>query len=120
MSRCACRNHALPPDPEPGTDGPAAPAGANRPHTPLEVIGRLVAEQSQEPNWAYVGVWCRIHTFTQSRLTPRLRDRQAVRSGLLRSTQHLAAADDFRRQRRLLQPILVRGQETPRKSHREW
>lgn len=107
MSRCACRNHALPLDPEPGPDGPAAPAGANRPHTPLEVIGRLVAPQAQEPNWAYVGLWCRIHAFTQSRLTPRLKDRQVVRSGLLRSTQHLAAADDFRRQRPLPQPTLV-------------
>jgi hypothetical protein len=71
------------------------------------VIGRLVASQAQEPNWAYVGLWCRIHAFTQSRLTPRLKDRQVVRSGLLRSTQHLAAADDFRRQRPLPQPTLV-------------
>ncbi|MEU4405507.1 winged helix DNA-binding domain-containing protein [Streptosporangium sp. NPDC023963] len=50
-------------------------------HTPLEVIGRLVAL---------------------------LQDRKVVRSGLLRSTQHLAAADDFRRLRPLLQPVLDR------------
>ncbi|MFF8916434.1 DNA glycosylase AlkZ-like family protein [Streptomyces sp. NPDC015032] len=72
--------------------------------TPLEVIGRLVALQAQEPNWAYVGLWSRIHSFTQPELTALLEDRQVVRSGLLRSTQHLAAADDFRRLRPLLQP----------------
>ncbi|MEV0419334.1 winged helix DNA-binding domain-containing protein [Streptosporangium canum] len=77
-------------------------------HTPLEVIGRLVALQAQEPNWPYVGLWSRIHGFTHSQLTTLLQDRKVVRSGLLRSTQHLAAADDFRRLRPLLQPVLDR------------
>ncbi|MEU0837049.1 winged helix DNA-binding domain-containing protein [Streptomyces sp. NPDC005969] len=81
--------------------------------TPLEVIGRLVALQAQEPNWAYVGLWSRIHGFTQSQLTALLEDRQVVRSGLLRSTQHLAAADDFRRLRPLLQPVLDRTAGSP-------
>lgn len=81
--------------------------------TPLEVIGRLVALQAQEPNWAYVGLWSRIHTFAQSELTALLQDRQVVRSGLLRSTQHLAAADDFRRLRPLLQPVLDRTAGSP-------
>ncbi|WP_330456373.1 winged helix DNA-binding domain-containing protein [Streptomyces sp. NBC_00820] len=76
--------------------------------TALEVIGRLVALQAQEPNWPYVGLWSRIHGFTQSQLTALLEDRQVVRSGLLRSTQHLATADDFRRLRPLLQPVLDR------------
>ncbi|WP_405714030.1 MULTISPECIES: winged helix DNA-binding domain-containing protein [unclassified Streptomyces] len=81
--------------------------------TALEVIGRLVALQAQEPNWAYVGLWSRIHGFTQSQLTGLLEDRQVVRSGLLRSTQHLAAADDFRRLRPLLQPVLDRTAGAP-------
>lgn len=81
--------------------------------TPLEVIGRLVALQAQEPNWAYVGLWSRIHAFTQPELTALLEDRQVVRSGLLRSTQHLAAADDFRRLRPLLQPVLDRTAGSP-------
>ncbi|PWR16859.1 hypothetical protein DKT69_03375 [Micromonospora sicca] len=81
--------------------------------TPLEVIGRLVALQAQEPNWAYVGLWSRIHAFTQSELTALLEDRQVVRSALLRSTQHLAAADDFRRLRPLLQPVLDRTAGSP-------
>ncbi|MEU7838281.1 winged helix DNA-binding domain-containing protein [Nonomuraea sp. NPDC049129] len=77
-------------------------------HTPLEVIGRLVALQAQEPNWPYVGLWSRICGFTHAQLTTLLQDRKVVRSGLLRSTQHLAAADDFRRLRPLLQPVLDR------------
>ncbi|MFD5122256.1 winged helix DNA-binding domain-containing protein [Streptomyces sp. NPDC058385] len=81
--------------------------------TPLEVIGRLVALQAQEPNWAYVGLWSRIHGFTQSELTALLEDRRVVRSGLLRSTQHFAAADDFRRLRPLLQPVLDRMAGSP-------
>ncbi|MFE0651096.1 winged helix DNA-binding domain-containing protein [Streptomyces sp. NPDC059534] len=81
--------------------------------TPLEVIGRLVALQAQEPNWAYVGLWSRIHGFIQSDLTTLLEDRQVVRSGLLRSTQHLATADDYRRLRPLLQPVLDRTAGSP-------
>lgn len=81
--------------------------------TVLEVIGRLVALQAQEPNWAYVGLWSRIHGFTQPQLTALLADRQVVRSGLLRSTQHLAAADDFRLLRPLLQPVLDRTAASP-------
>ncbi|MEU5027753.1 winged helix DNA-binding domain-containing protein [Streptomyces milbemycinicus] len=81
--------------------------------SPLEVIGRLVALQAQEPNWAYVGLWSRIHAFTQPELTGLLEDRQVVRSGLLRSTQHLAAADDFRWLRPLLQPVLDRTAGSP-------
>lgn len=80
---------------------------------PVEVIGRLVALQAQEPNWPYVGLWSRVHGFTQSELTALLEDRQVVRSGLLRSTQHLAAADDFRRLRPLLQPVLDRTAGSP-------
>jgi hypothetical protein len=82
-------------------------------HTPLEVIGRLVALQAQEPNWPYVGLWSRIHGFTPSELITLLQDRKVVRSGLLRSTQHLTAADDFRRLRPLLQPVLDRTAGSP-------
>lgn len=76
--------------------------------SPLEVIGRLVALQAQEPNWPYVGLWSRINGLAHSQLTALLEDRSVVRSGLLRSTQHLAAAEDFRRLRPLLQPVLDR------------
>ncbi|MET7929243.1 crosslink repair DNA glycosylase YcaQ family protein [Streptomyces sp. NPDC005349] len=62
-------------------------------HTPLEVTGRLVALQAQEPNWACAGLWSKIHRFTQCELTALLEDRQVAGSGLLRSTQHFAAAE---------------------------
>ncbi|MER7203143.1 zinc-binding dehydrogenase [Streptomyces sp. CB01635] len=32
MSRCGCRDHTLPPGPEPGADGPPVPAEAHRSH----------------------------------------------------------------------------------------
>ncbi|MFF3842924.1 winged helix DNA-binding domain-containing protein [Streptomyces sp. NPDC001930] len=76
--------------------------------TPLDVIGRLVALQAQEPNWPYVGLWSRIHGFAQADLTALVEDRKVVRSALLRSTQHLTTADDFRRLRPLVQPVLDR------------
>ncbi|WP_027345749.1 DNA glycosylase AlkZ-like family protein [Hamadaea tsunoensis] len=75
---------------------------------PMNVIRHLVALQAQEPNWPYLGLWSRIRGFTHAHLTALLNERQVVRSGLLRSTQHLAAADDFRRLRPLLQPVLDR------------
>ncbi|MCD2463362.1 winged helix DNA-binding domain-containing protein [Streptomyces sp. MBT42] len=76
--------------------------------TPLDVIGRLVALQAQEPNWPYVGLWSRINGFTRAELTALVEDREVVRSALLRSTQHLTTADDFLRMRPLLQPVLDR------------
>jgi hypothetical protein len=80
---------------------------------PLDVIRRLVALQAQEPNWPYLGLWSRIRGFTRTDLTTLLADRQVVRSSLLRGTQHIAAADDFRRLRPLLQPVLDRGANSP-------
>ncbi|MFB7390943.1 winged helix DNA-binding domain-containing protein [Streptomyces sp. NPDC056191] len=76
--------------------------------TPLDVIGRLVALQAQEPNWPYVGLWSRINGFTRAELTALVEGREVVRSALLRSTQHLTTADDFLRMRPLLQPVLDR------------
>lgn len=81
--------------------------------TPLDVVGRLVAVQAQEPNWAHVGLWSRIHDFTHAQLTALLEERRVVRSSLLRSTQHLVAADDFRRLRPVLQPVLDRTANSP-------
>ncbi|GAA5057115.1 hypothetical protein HNP84_007179 [Thermocatellispora tengchongensis] len=74
----------------------------------LEVIGHLVAVQAQEPNWPYVGLWTRIRDFTHADLTTLLTQGRVVRSGFLRSTMHLTAADDFRRLRPVLQPVLDR------------
>jgi hypothetical protein len=80
---------------------------------PLDVIRQLVALQAQEPNWPYLGLWSRIRGFTHTDLTALLADGRVVRSSLLRSTQHIAAADDFRRLRPLLQPVLDRTAHAP-------
>ncbi|GAA2625913.1 hypothetical protein GCM10010307_13290 [Streptomyces vastus] len=66
---------------------------SNRPA--LDVVRHLVATQSQEPNWPYVGLWTRMENFTHDELTSLLEDRGVVRSTVLRGTQHLVAADDF-------------------------
>ncbi|MGV9326065.1 winged helix DNA-binding domain-containing protein [Streptosporangium sandarakinum] len=76
--------------------------------TPLKVISHLVAMQAQEPNWPYIGLWTRIRRFAHADLTTLLAQGRVVRSGFLRSTMHLAAADDFRRLRPVLQPVLNR------------
>ncbi|MFC4061884.1 DNA glycosylase AlkZ-like family protein [Planomonospora corallina] len=81
--------------------------------TASEVIGHLVAMQAQEPNWPYVGLWSRIDGFTHDQLSVLLENRTVVRSALLRSTQHLAVAGDFRRFRPVLQPVLDRTARTP-------
>ncbi|SED39312.1 Winged helix DNA-binding domain-containing protein [Amycolatopsis tolypomycina] len=80
--------------------------------TPQAVLARLVAMQAQEPNWPFVGLWSRIRDFEHAGLTNLLADGRVVRSGLLRSTQHLAVAGDFRRFRPLLQPVLDRTAST--------
>ncbi|MEU6426094.1 winged helix DNA-binding domain-containing protein [Microbispora sp. NPDC046973] len=81
--------------------------------TALQVLGHLVAMQAQEPNWPYVGLWSRVDGFTQAQLSVLLEERTVVRSALLRSTQHLAVAGDFRRFRPVLQPVLDRTASTP-------
>ncbi|MWA08155.1 winged helix DNA-binding domain-containing protein [Streptomyces sp. BA2] len=74
----------------------------------LEVLRHLVAVQSQEPNWPYVGLWTRMENFKQDELTSLLNDRRAVRSTVLRGTQHLVATDDFGWLRPTVQPVLER------------
>ncbi|GAA4235922.1 hypothetical protein FHR32_001078 [Streptosporangium album] len=75
----------------------------------LDVIGHLVAMQGQEPNWPYLGLWTRLDGFRHEDLTELLQDRSVVRSTMVRRTQHLARADDFRWLRPTIQPLLDRG-----------
>lgn len=79
----------------------------------LDVIRHLVAMQAQEPNWPYVGLWSRIRGFDHADLTALVHDGTVVRSSLLRSTQHITAADDFRRLRPVVQPVLDRTADSP-------
>ena len=79
----------------------------------LEVVEHLVAMQGQEPNWPYVGLWARIAGFSHQDLASLLSDRRVVRSTVLRSTQHLVSADDFRWLRPVVQPVLDRTVRAP-------
>ncbi|GHH51092.1 winged helix DNA-binding domain-containing protein [Streptomyces candidus] len=72
----------------------------------LDVVGRLVALQAQEPNWAYVGLWTRAESFRHEQLTALFHDRSVVRGTMVRRTQHVAAAADFSWLRPTVQPIV--------------
>ncbi|WP_406231584.1 winged helix DNA-binding domain-containing protein [Nocardia sp. NBC_01009] len=74
--------------------------------TPLELVQHLVAVQGQEPNWPYVGLWARLAEFRHDELEQLLRERKLVRSGMIRRTVHLAAAEDFRWLRPTVQPVV--------------
>jgi hypothetical protein len=76
--------------------------------SPLEVIQHLVAMQSQDPNWPYVGLWARLASFDKSELFQLFADHQVVRSTMLRRTIHLACAEDFAWVRPTLQPAVRR------------
>ncbi|GIE81433.1 hypothetical protein Aph02nite_73830 [Actinoplanes philippinensis] len=78
------------------------------PRTAAEIVGHLVAMQGQEPDAPYLGLWARSPGFAMSDLTGALHDRTVVRSALLRGTQHLATADDYRWLRPTMQPALER------------
>ncbi len=65
--------------------------------------------QSQSPNAPYVGLWARLEGFQPDDLTGLLKDRQAVRIALMRSTIHLVTARDCLALRPLIQPVLDRA-----------
>jgi Winged helix DNA-binding domain len=75
----------------------------------LWVIERLVALQSQEPNWPYIGLWARASEFSTDDLMWLLTTRQVVRTAGIRRTQHLMSSGDFRWLRPTIQPVLDRG-----------
>lgn len=74
-----------------------------------DAVGRLVALQAQLPNPPYVGLWTRLRDFRREDLTNRLEQRRIVRSTFVRSTLHLATAEDYLLLRRALQPVLDRA-----------
>ncbi|GAA1111206.1 winged helix DNA-binding domain-containing protein [Nocardiopsis composta] len=79
------------------------------PRSALEAVRHLVAVQAQEPNPPYVGLWTRLAAFEKDDLARLLHGREVVRSSILRGTQHMAAAEDFRWVRPLVQPVLERA-----------
>ncbi|GAA4385869.1 winged helix DNA-binding domain-containing protein [Actinomadura verrucosospora] len=77
----------------------------------LEAVERLVAIQAQETKMPYIGLWARLEGFRRDDLTGLLYDRSAVRSTILRGTQHLASAADFLWVRPLVQESVLRGRQ---------
>jgi hypothetical protein len=73
-----------------------------------ELIGRLVGMQSQSPTAAYAGIWSRLGDFEFSHLSEAIVERRVVRLALMRGTLHLVMAEDARRLRTLLAPVLDR------------
>ena len=73
-----------------------------------EAVQQLAGLNAQDPNTAYTALWARLEGFSQDALTGLLYDRWVVRSSLLRGTQHLVSAADFRWLRPTVQPVLDR------------
>jgi winged helix DNA-binding protein len=77
----------------------------------LDMIRQLVGLQAQAANPPYIGLWTRLTGFAHDDLTGLLYDRTAVRSSVLRGTQHIVTAADFPWLRPLMQPSLNRGRQ---------
>ncbi|WP_454049301.1 winged helix DNA-binding domain-containing protein [Cellulomonas sp. Marseille-Q8402] len=75
---------------------------------PAEAVRRVLAVQAQEPNWVFAGLWSRLAGFERADLELAVADRALVRGPLLRGTQHLVAAEDYRWLRPTVQPVLSR------------
>jgi hypothetical protein len=76
---------------------------------PAAVEG-AVGVNAQTPNAPYYWLWARVAGFEIAQLTAAIESRQVVRSTMMRGTQHLVGAADFRWLRPVLQPLLERLQ----------
>lgn len=75
----------------------------------VDVAHRLVGLQAQWPAPPYVGMWTRLAGFARADLARALEEGRIVRATSMRGTIHELAADDFRRLRPALQPMLAEG-----------
>jgi hypothetical protein len=78
---------------------------------PLDAVRHLVGLQGQAANAPYLGLWARVEGFARDDLIALLDKRLVVRAGLLRGTQHLATAEDYRWLRPLIQPVADRARQ---------
>lgn len=74
--------------------------------SPREAIDHLVGLQAQNPLDPYLALWSRLEGFDPHALGALLESRELVRIVVMRGTIHLIAADDARRTRPLVQPVL--------------
>ncbi len=77
----------------------------------VDAVTRLVGLQAQAPNAPYLGLWSRLSGFALADLTAALENRSLVRSSVLRGTQHLVTARDYRWLRPLVAPVLARARQ---------
>ena len=73
------------------------------------MIEHLVTMQAQNPLDPYVALWSRLDGFQPDELANLIAERRTVRIGLLRTTLHLATADDALRMWPVFQPVLARA-----------
>lgn len=74
--------------------------------SPLEAVERLAGMQAQVPRPPFIGLWTRLKDFRREDLSGLIHDRRLVRGTLMRGTLHLVTAQDYRRFRPVLQPVL--------------
>lgn len=74
-----------------------------------DALRHLVGLQAQVPSNPYVALWSRLERFESDDLARLILDRSAVRLALMRSTIHLATAEDCLALRRVMQPALDRA-----------
>lgn len=72
------------------------------------IVEGLVGLQAQEPPNPFVALWSRLETFDPAELDRLLVEREAVRTGLMRTTLHLVTAGDAIGLHPLFAPVLAR------------
>ncbi|MFI6303625.1 winged helix DNA-binding domain-containing protein [Amycolatopsis thailandensis] len=75
-----------------------------------EATEHLFGLNAQDPDLAYFALWNRLERFTIEDLTVAIERGVLVRSTMMRATQHLMSAADFRLVRPVLAPLLRRVQ----------
>lgn len=76
----------------------------------VDAIQRTVGLNAQDSNGPFLWLWARLNAPTISRLTASIEAGDVVRSTMMRATQHLATAADFRWLRPLHTPLFTRVQ----------
>lgn len=76
----------------------------------VEATERLFGLNAQDPNLPYLALWSRLSPFAIDDLTAAIENGSLVRSTLMRATQHVVSAADFRLVRPMLAPLLRRVQ----------